>query len=83
MTSAKKTNVNHAHIRDDRHLEERQVERARLHFDQRIGQENRGDDRRERDLKNQFEPAADAVRFLLRDLQVIVHKTERRRGKPC
>ena len=30
----------------------------------------------EHDLENQFQPAADAVGFLLRDLQVIIDETE-------
>ena len=49
------------HIRDDGSLKERQIERARLDFDERVGQENRRDDSRESDLKDQFEPAADAI----------------------
>ena len=44
---------------------------------QRTGQENRGDDGREDDLTNQLDPAADAVGFLLRDLQIIIDKPER------
>src|SRR5688572_31956970 len=66
-----------AHVQDDGDLEERQVKRARLHFDQRIGQEDRGDDARERELGYQFDPAADSGGFFLGDLQVIIHETER------
>ena len=45
MTSAKKTKVNDAEIRDERILVERHVERARLHLDRGIQQEIMGDDR--------------------------------------
>ena len=44
---------------------------------QRTGQENGGDDRGENELEEQFQPAADAVGFFLRDFQVIVDETER------
>ena len=83
MTSAKKTSVSQPMFGDDRSLEERQIKRARLHFDQRVGQKNRRDDGRERELENQFDPAADSIRFLLGDLQIIIHKPKRPRDKPC
>ena len=38
-----------------------QVKRARLHFDQRIQKKKRGHDGGERDLENEFQPAADPV----------------------
>src|SRR5688572_124335 len=65
------------HVQDDRNLEERQVKRARLDFDQRISQEHGGDDARQSELRYQLDPATDPSGLLLRDLQVIVHETER------
>src|SRR5205085_1351599 len=65
-----------AHVRNDGHLEERHVKRTRLDFDERIREENRADDEREGDLKNQFEPATDAVRFLFGHLQIVIVETE-------
>ena len=44
------------HVGDDGSLEERQVKRARLHFDQRTGQKNRGDDGREDQLSRPISP---------------------------
>ena len=65
-----------AHIRDDRGFKERHPKRARLHFDQRAIEKHRGDDDRERDLKNKFQPAADAVGFLFRDLEIVVSESK-------
>src|SRR5207302_3877304 len=59
------------HVRDYRILEKRQVQRARLHFDERIRQENAGDDCGDDELHEQLVSPADAFGFFLRDLEVI------------
>jgi hypothetical protein len=64
-------------VRDDRRLEERQIEGAGLHFEQRTHQENSRHHRGDQKLDEKFQSPADAIGFLLGDLQVIVHKTER------
>src|SRR4030095_3842560 len=65
-----------AHVRNGWRLNERHVESARLHFQQRTGEKNSCDNKCESNLKNQFDPAADAVGLLLRDLEVIISETE-------
>ena len=41
MTKREEGDGQPAHVRDDRNLEERKIERASLNFDQRVRQENR------------------------------------------
>ena len=67
----------HAHVHDHRHLEKGKVKRARLHLDQRIEEKKCGHDSGECDLENELQPSADPVGFFLRDLQVVIHETER------
>src|SRR5438552_18495529 len=65
-----------AHVRNDRGLDEWHIERTRLHFQQRTGEENDGDNYGKSNLKNQFDPAADAIGLLLRHLEIIISESE-------
>src|SRR4029077_6306373 len=70
-----------SHVRDDRRFEKWQVKRTRLHLEQRTGKKDGGDDDRENDLEKQFKSATDAGRFFLRNLQVIICKSDRTQRK--
>src|SRR4029077_12018269 len=65
-----------ARVRDDWRFNERYVERTGLHFQQRTGEKNGGHNCGKSDLKNQFDPAADAIGLFLRHLEVVISKTE-------
>src|SRR5206468_1495896 len=66
-----------SHVGDDRRFDKWHVERAGLHFEQWAGEENARDNRGKHNLKNQFESAADALRFSFSDLEIIVGEAER------
>src|SRR5207253_1682128 len=46
-------------------------------FHERVGEKNAIEDRRKDDLKNEFDPAADAVGLFLCDLEVIIREAKR------
>ena len=77
MTSAKKQKGKPSHVRNNRCLEKWHIKRTRLHLEQRTGKKNGGNDDRENDLEEQLESATDASRFFLRNLQIIIRKSER------
>src|SRR6266513_2065919 len=59
-----------------RSFDERQVERASLHFQQWIGEKQASDNCRENNLEQKFNPAVNPFGFLLRDFQIIVGEPE-------
>src|SRR5438105_6957237 len=64
------------HIGDHGSFEERQIKRARLDLEQRVGEKNHGDHGRQHQLRSQFHPARHAVGFFLGDLEIVVEESE-------